>query len=173
MTEAAVTDPNGIEPWYRHGWVWFVMLVPFSAVLFGVVMIVSANHQPDDLVVDDYYKAGMGINQRLEQDQHAVNTGATVKLVGITPGGVMLDIGSDSDEVQLMLFHVSDSASDIEVSLTSNGMGMYTTDSTALVERLTRPGVWYLEVKDTGSGWRLRERIETPLGELVMGSAHE
>ena len=36
-------------PWYTHGWLWFVCLVPFSAVAFGIVMIVSANYKPDDL----------------------------------------------------------------------------------------------------------------------------
>ena len=41
MTETADMAPTEDEPWFRHGWLWFVMLVPFSAVLFGIVMITA------------------------------------------------------------------------------------------------------------------------------------
>ena len=85
----------------------------------------------------------------------------------------MLNISAGSDTVGLTLFHVSDSLRDIEVALTSNGMGVYTSDSASLVERLTQPGIWYLEVKDHDSGWRLRDRVVTPLGEFTLGQHDE
>lgn len=169
MTEAVKSDVHESQPWFQHGWVWFVILVPLSAVVFGIVMIVSANYQPDDLVVDDYYKAGMGINQRLEQDEQAIMAGASVHLVAINPGGVVFRITAGGENLKLTLFHVSDSERDMEVALTDNGSGMYTTDSTAMVSKLTQPGIWYLEVRDRESGWRLRQRIQTPLGALDMG----
>ena len=169
MTESASVETQESEPWFRHGWVWFVFLVPLSAVAFGVVMIVSANYQRDDLVVDDYYKAGKGINRRLEQDQRATDTGAGMQLVAINPEGAVFRVTNGSEEMVLTLFHVSDSQRDLEVNLTDNGAGVYTSDSPALVERLTQPGIWYLEVRDLPGGWRLRQRIQTPLGQFAMG----
>ena len=51
MTEMTDTAAQQVAPWYQHGWVWAVFSIPFAAVLFGVVMIVSAGYRPDDLVV--------------------------------------------------------------------------------------------------------------------------
>ena len=64
MNETVAQTEQQQDRWYANPWVWFVLCVPFSAVLFGAVMIISANYQPDDLVVDDYYKEGKGINRR-------------------------------------------------------------------------------------------------------------
>ena len=35
-----------------------------------------------------------------------------------------------------------------------------------LADRLSRPGVWYLEISN--ADWRLRQRVQTPLTELVL-----
>ena len=53
------------KSWYHFPWVWGLILIPMSAVVFGVLMFVMAGIHRDDLVVDDYYKDGMAINQRV------------------------------------------------------------------------------------------------------------
>ena len=155
-------------PWYKHGWLWFVMLVPLSAVAFGVVMVISANYQPDDLVVDNYYKEGMGINLLLEQDNRAQAMQASVRLSAITPDGVVFDIAGGSDDLSVSLFHVSDASLDLTIELVNNGNNIYTATSTQLAGRVTEPGIWYLEVNDHTNDWRLKNRIQTPLETLVL-----
>lgn len=39
-------------PWYRHGWVWFVIAIPSSAVIAGMITLMLAIGNPDHLVVD-------------------------------------------------------------------------------------------------------------------------
>ena len=57
--------------WYREPYVWMLILIPFSAVIMGVVMITLALKSDDGLVVDDYYKKGLEINMALERDRAA------------------------------------------------------------------------------------------------------
>ena len=42
------------KSWYHFPWVWGLILIPMSAVVFGVLMFVMAGIHRDDLVVDDY-----------------------------------------------------------------------------------------------------------------------
>ena len=48
--------------WYREPLVWMLILIPFTAVVMGVVILVLAIRSNDGLVVDDYYRQGR--NQR-------------------------------------------------------------------------------------------------------------
>ncbi len=65
--------PNSVKkPWYKEPYVWFVIFFPSLAVVSGVVMIYLAISSNDGMVVDDYYKKGLEINQTLERDQAAI-----------------------------------------------------------------------------------------------------
>ena len=169
MTEQDDNRLSSSEPveWYRHGWVWFVFTIPFAAVLFGIVMIVSANYQPDDVVVDNYYKEGKGINKRLARDARASEMGVNVTLSALTETGAVFGIEQAEGDIQMTLFHVTDQAQDMTFELTAQGNGVYTVSSVDLSERLSQPGIWYIEFTD--SDWRLRKRVKTPVSSLEIG----
>lgn len=167
-TETELVETQTVLPWYRYPWVWFVFGIPFTAVLFGIVMIVSANYQRDDLVVDDYYQEGKGINQRLALDNEARMVHASVKLTALTDSGAVFQISGGSEAVQLTLFHVTTRDKDLTLPLVANGGGIYTAASVALATHLAAKGVWYLEFRDEVSGWRLRQRLVTPIDELTL-----
>lgn len=167
MSETSV-QPSPPDQWHTNPWVWFVLCVPFTAVLIGVVMIVSANYQPDDLVVDNYYKEGKGINRRIRQDVQAAEVGAKAHLIAVTPEGVIFDIAEGSDALVLNLFHVTSEKQDLSLPLTRQTVSQYTASSALLSERLSSVGIWYLEIRDADSGWRLRQRIQTPLTGLAL-----
>ena len=63
---------NDVTPWYKQFWPWFLMALPATAVVGGIITIVIAMTNPDGLVQDDYYKAGLGINRTLEREQQAL-----------------------------------------------------------------------------------------------------
>ena len=54
--------------------------MPASAVVGGIVTIIIAVKSPNALVVDDYYKEGMAINQSLERDKNAAELGLSARL---------------------------------------------------------------------------------------------
>lgn len=51
------------QPWYRQPWPWILISIPFGAVVAGIATLIIAIESPNALVVDDYYKAGLAINQ--------------------------------------------------------------------------------------------------------------
>src|SRR3569832_860779 len=59
------------KPWYRDPWPWFLMSLPATAVAAGLTTVWIAYQSADGLVVGDYYKEGLAINQTLERDAAA------------------------------------------------------------------------------------------------------
>lgn len=80
-TPAAETAP----PWYRQPHVWLVIAFPALSVIAGVTTLVIAVTTFDGLVVDDYYRRGMQINQELGRDQAAAARGLAAA-VELEPG---------------------------------------------------------------------------------------
>ena len=58
-------------PWYRYGWPWFLISIPFVSITLGGVMLYLALQTNNSMVVDDYYKQGKAINVRIERDRVA------------------------------------------------------------------------------------------------------
>ena len=64
-----------ILPWYKYKLVWMIIAIPAASVIAGINMIYLAVNTDDGLVVDDYYKEGMAINQSLQRDKTAAELG--------------------------------------------------------------------------------------------------
>ena len=160
--------------WYHFPWVWGLILIPMSAVVFGVVMFVMAGIHRDDLVVDDYYKDGMAINQRLSMDSRAKALNVQARLTELREARLVFEIKNvDDSAVRLNLFHVASRAEDREVVLVPEGdpvdsSSAYSIDNLEIVNLLKTRGVWYLELAGADDQWRLRRRIVTPLVELEL-----
>ena len=100
--------------WYREPWVWFVISVPGSAVVFGILMVVMAQIHRDDTVVDDYYKEGMAINRELSQHELAVTKQVSAVLTVDGAGELNVAIeGADDSAVSLAFHHVSSRERDV------------------------------------------------------------
>src|SRR5690606_8170880 len=67
--------------WYKEPYVWLLILIPFSAVIMGLIMVFLAINTDDGLVVDDYYKKGLEINMALERDRAARSYGIKADFV--------------------------------------------------------------------------------------------
>jgi hypothetical protein len=160
--------------WYHFPWVWGLILIPMSAVVFGVVMFVMAGIHRDDLVVDDYYKDGMAINQRLSMDSRAKELNVQARLTELNEARLVFEIENVSDSaVRLNLFHVASREEDREAVLVPEGdpvdsVSVYSIDNLEIVSLLKSRGVWYLELAGADDQWRLRRRIVTPLVELEL-----
>lgn len=68
-------DPVVVRPWYKEKWVWLLIALPASSVIFGVIMLTLAIRSDTALVSDDYYKEGLGINQVLAREKVASTLG--------------------------------------------------------------------------------------------------
>ena len=74
-----MNETNGNKSaWYHHPVPWFMLAVILATITSGIMMIVLSTSDPDDIVVDDYYKQGLGINRNKARNNRA-------KSLGISP----------------------------------------------------------------------------------------
>ncbi len=166
IKERSLSPTNADSPWYRHGWPWLLMLVPFAAVLFGIVMIATATLYPDDVVVDTYYRDGQAINQLRALDDVAQQLGVSARLQLGDERSVLVLTGTQESALRLFLYHVTDSSADREIAFSPGIEGEFISTDGSLSGLLGNRGVWYVELRGADNDWRLRKRVETPLTVL-------
>ncbi len=151
-----------MKPWYRHGWVWFLVGIPASAVIAGSITIWIAVTQADSLVADDYYKEGRAINQRLEKDARAESL--KVKLTPELPRStdpsqkILVTFSAapgvtSPEAIRLRLSHPTIDRMDILATLLPMP-GTTNRYSTTVPE--IAAGRWYVQLEDDASSWRLK-----------------
>lgn len=141
------------RPWFRQFWPWFLIALPGSVVIAAFTTLYIANKHSDDLVVDDYYKDGLAINQRLEKDRRAEALGLHAELeVSGAEVRLLLDGPVDRQELRLSLSHPLEADRDFSLVL-----GRYTTGgySATLPQAVAPNWHWVLDGGED-SDWRLQ-----------------
>lgn len=147
------------RPWYREPWTWFLMALPLTAVLAGIVTVWLAVGSDDGLVTDDYYKKGLAINQTLARDDNAEQMGLVAHLRLSEPlslelrarEGVTLPPG-----VRLLFSHPTRAGMDHAVVLAGSG-GRYQGSMESLPN-----GRWQIIIEDEARTWRLTGSAQIP-----------
>jgi hypothetical protein len=80
--------PNAITPWYRQPWPWFLIALPATAVVGGIITAVLAVRTYDGPVTADYYRQGLAINEEVARADRAreLSLQARVELAGLADG---------------------------------------------------------------------------------------
>ena len=141
-------------PWYRDRWPWLLIAPPAAAVAMGIVMVTLALRSDDGLVVDDYYKRGLAINQVLDREARAAALGLQATL-SFSPQGdrvrVLLSAGAPTAmHPTLRLVHPTRAGHDQTVNLAAGAGGVF---EGALAP--VSPGTWRLVLEDADGSWRL------------------
>lgn len=159
MRMATAPHSQSATPWYRNGWVWFLIGIPGSAVIAGSITILIAVRTADSLVADDYYKEGRAINQRLEKDDQALARGISLRSsVKKSAGGHRIEVQFAAkagvmapESIHLLLSHPTFNQRDIQATLVKSGASSYTTEVPGLAA-----GKWYAQLEDNESIWRIK-----------------
>jgi uncharacterized protein len=144
--------------WYREPMVWLIIIIPFSAVVMGVVMVTLAVSTFDGLVTDDYYQEGLQINRSMERDELAASYElAGIVLLGAPGEAVEVTLSGNAkfhapEIVHLRLFHATRSGLDRHLVLRRVDSGRYVASAPSL-----EPGNWDLQLD--ADGWRLNARL--------------
>ena len=152
------------RPWYGHPWVWLLIAIPGASVVLGITMIVLATGSPNDLVRDDYYKAGLAINQDLSAQQRAAELGVTATLENRGPGRLLLRVetpesvapGGSEVDLAVDLQHPTLAERDLQLRAAPVAAGRWA---------LTLPrfdGVRVLRIRHPEAGWVLRREVRAP-----------
>lgn len=162
------------QPWYRQFWFWFLM-TPLIAVFFvTAVLLTVAFYNADDVVLDNYYREGRGVNQVFEQDIRAQQLALKATLsFDRTSGEVLVDIEANEElpeELLLLMDHPVSAQLDQRVYLRQFQPGRYRGDMDTEPQHR-----WYLYLLPEQSPelraeaeWRLRAEINFALTDQVQ-----
>jgi hypothetical protein len=153
------------KPWYREPWPWFLISLPATAVIAGLTTVWIAANSADGLVVGDYYKAGLAINQTLARDDAARALALTATLQakdGVLGLALAGRLHAYPDQLSLTLAHPTRQGLDQTLALSHAGGGLYRTSLPALPA-----GKWHAQLTDTASTWRLSGVLHTPFSQPV------
>lgn len=155
------------KPWYRHPMVWLVVAIPMWSVVAGIYFIYIAHSGSNDVVVDNYYKDGLAINQSFAQDNQAKALGISAYLsVNDKQQLVAKVLNTQVPYVEIVLSHHSDRDFDLKGAMvlaqSQDSSGTYRFD---LPSELT--GRWFVQLRaqqaDGQTPWRLQAKLDFPL----------
>ena len=163
---------NASSPWYKHLWPWIIIGILACSVTLTLSMVTIAVKNPDNLVNDNYYEAGKGINRSLDRELLAksLNLRASVhldELTGVTD--VRLTGNSQPETVELNLISPTQPEKDRKITLARSASepGRYIGQLSDKVE-----GRRFVELlgEQNGQTWRLFEEEQVLNGkELQLG----
>lgn len=158
------------SPWYKHLWPWIIIGVLATSVTLSLTMVTIAVNNPDNLVNDNYYEAGKGINRSLDRELLAqtLNLKAAVNLDELT-GEVDLRLSGDSQPqtLELNLISPTQPQKDRKIALTqsANEAGRYVGQLNDKVE-----GRRFVELLGNQGErvWRLFEEEDVSHGQVLI-----
>jgi uncharacterized protein len=159
------SDGTPAQPWYRERWPWILMAGPAIVVFASLITAWLAVRSDDGLVVDDYYRRGLAINQTLGRTDAARRLGIEAELF-LADGRVRAQLAGPAGPgaLALRLVHPTRAGMDQRVSLAAVEAGVYEGRLGPL-----QPGRWHvvLETRD----WRLAgDWILPATGALSLGA---
>ena len=60
------------KPWWKYGYVWYIIAGPFLVVVAGFITLYLAITRPDPVTDDDYYRKGIEINKTLNAQRDSL-----------------------------------------------------------------------------------------------------
>jgi uncharacterized protein len=154
------TRSNTEQPWYRQLWPWLLIALPTVAVCASIATLFIAMRDPDGLVVEDYYRHGLAINQTLERKELAQRLGLEAQL-SIDGNTIQLHLTSATDAqspyLVLHLLHPTRTSQDEQVQLAARGAAIYGARA-----RQPVTGDWYVRIVPPNAAWILSGRIHAP-----------
>ena len=161
-------DPK--QPWYRNPMVWMVIFFPSLAVVAGIITIFIAANTEDGLVVDDYYKQGLQINQVISHDKMAQQLGLSAFAdLNAHSGEVSVKLSSKqalelTEEITFKLIHRTRSGQDQVTVLSRIGD---TTEYRGYLKPPIIAGRWSVQILSQDV-WRLKQNFTTRSAEHIL-----
>ena len=153
------------EPWYRQFWPWFLLALLASVVVASLITVAIAFVHSDNLVVDNYYRQGLAINQQLARDEMASAQNIHATLTLRNDRTITVAIEGDSrpaDQhtfLQLLWQHPTASNKDFTSTLPWHSKNLFST-----VLKQFPAGRWYITLQPLANSadpqqWRLKREV--------------
>ncbi|WP_046224311.1 FixH family protein [Vibrio sp. ECSMB14106] len=150
-----------VKPWYKQFWPWFLIALPATVVIWTIITVIVFTENSVDLVTEDYYKKGKGINVDISKVNIAKELGLSASInekgnsVIITLNKGKLD---HFPAINAMFVHRTLPDRDFTQLLTADASGNYT-----LTLDHEMQGPWFIELSPHNSEWLVQGRMNFPI----------
>jgi hypothetical protein len=159
-------DKEIATSWYRQPWAWFAFLIPAATIVAGIYTLLIATRNADTLVVDDYYKEGLAINQVINKQQKARALEITASLSFDADGLVRVKLNSVNNhqinELELHLIHATLANQDQTVPLAIGTNATFVGKVTPISQ-----GKWIVNLEPSSRDWRLSGNFYFPTDRRI------
>jgi hypothetical protein len=151
--------PNKLDvsPWYKQFWPWFLIVLPTSSIVVGMLLLRLALNTEDSLVKDDYYKHGKAINHYLIKQKKARELGIATQ---ITVSDKQFELRflsgqpAQATALTLALHHPTLANRDQTLKLIADAQGTYRSQ---LEHSLS--GKWQLNLTPYDNEWKVQDTL--------------
>ena len=162
-----ILSTSQTTPWFRQFWPWFLISLPATAVIACIITIVIAVQNQPRLVNDNYYLEGLSINERLKQQQQAVELSVTANLLfAEQTGKISLYLNGDGvtpEKLFLSILAPGDTQLDQNFILEKVNQRLF---SGAL--KIQPKGRFYVSLEPDHRDWLLLDEIILPSQDTVV-----
>jgi len=167
FAENDLSTVNGInEPWYKQFWPWFLVFFPALAVVAGIATIIIAVKSDDGLVEENYYKAGLAINQTIADEERAKVLGLSAQMdINTESRQINLKLNSTGtheivkQRLMLKLIHPTIKGRDVTIPLQAQSTGIFH----GFLDTLPVKGRWYVTLTPEDKSWRISDEMLIPI----------
>lgn len=158
------------QPWYKNPMVWLVIFFPVLAVVGGIITIMIAMNTEDGLVVDDYYKKGLEINQVIDHDLKAKELGlSALTSINTQSGEITVSLTSiselpETEQLSIRLIHRTRSGQDQQTMLNQSAEQF---EYSGYFRPPIIPGLWTLEIS-LPEQWRLKKSFTNSTSDTLI-----
>lgn len=156
-----------IKPWYRQFWPWFLISLPLATVIAGIATVIIAFNHRDPLVVDNYYKEGMGINRVIHSQRHAAELGLQAQASFSQDTGILQLLFPENlkvdSQIKLLLIHATKQDFDRGFLLHKDANNRF-----SLNLKNIQAGRWNMILQPTDKSWRLDANIVLPAKSWIF-----
>ena len=136
--------------WTREPWPWILMSGPAAVIVAGTATMWIAFTSADGLVVDDYYKRGLAINQVLGREENARRLGVQATIAAVQGRLQVTLSGAAPEALFAQLAHATRAGHDVRLRLTPVAPGVYAAELPSLPA-----GRWRVVLEDPRREWRV------------------
>ena len=165
------TNPTGLDdkPWYAQFWPWFLISLPATAVVAGLITLQLAIDTDGGLVSDDYYKEGLAVNKDLAKDALTRQLGLEA-YASYDPGTREFSVtlhqrdGTPIEALTLELIHPTRAHHDLSMLMTAQGQGRFIAKLPATIPT----AYWHVRLSPPDGNWQLENRLHLPAAGSVL-----
>ena len=148
-------------PWYRQFWPWFLIVLPGTVVVAGIITIWIALRQDIGMVHENYYQEGLDINAVLQQTEIAARYNVDVNILfSQQDQQVTIFLSGETnapESLTLLLSAPFKPEDDHKIILAAQNSKLFSGPI-----RKPLKGRYYLSIVPNNNEWRLTEEVTLP-----------